>query len=167
MQYLELLNSITSHYKTFIIIFFTILIKKLYFRKKRNLFMCYNDKSKIPQKVYDNLKQYAKGYNIQIYDDEEIIQFFKDHYSDSDRYINKFNTLQGAHKADLWRYCVLYKYGGVYMDIKLNCINGFNLNTIIDEECYPKDIFRKQCGIWQGFLICKPNNFSIQIFFFI
>jgi hypothetical protein len=24
-----------------------------------------------------------------------------------------------AFKADLWRYCVLYKYGGVYLDIKL------------------------------------------------
>ena len=25
---------------------------------------------------------------------------------------------QGAHKADLWRYCVLYIHGGVYMDIE-------------------------------------------------
>ena len=31
--------------------------------------MCYHDKSKIPQKVYDNLRKNAKGYNVHIYDD--------------------------------------------------------------------------------------------------
>ena len=25
----------------------------------------------------------------------------------------------GAHKADLFRYCCLYKLGGVYLDIKM------------------------------------------------
>jgi len=29
-----------------------------------------------------------------------------------------------AFKADLWRYCVLYKYGGVYLDAKLNWQKG-------------------------------------------
>ena len=98
--------------------------------------MCYHDKSKIPNKVYDNLRKYAKGHNIQIYDDKEIIQFFKDHYKDSDRYINKFNKLQGAHKADLWRYCVLYHYGGVYLDIKTELIKPLNEIFVDDNMLY-------------------------------
>lgn len=27
--------------------------------------------------------------------------------------------LPGAYKADLWRYCVLYKYGGFYLDVRM------------------------------------------------
>ena len=53
--------------------------------KKKNLFMCYfyPDKTKndISQKVYDNANKYAPEYNLQIYDDKEMIQFFKDHYN--------------------------------------------------------------------------------------
>jgi hypothetical protein len=29
-----------------------------------------------------------------------------------------------AFKADLWRYCVLYKYGGAYLDVKLGFLPG-------------------------------------------
>ena len=106
-------------------------------------------------------KNQPKDFTFFLYDDEMCIDFLKKHYNKD--VVDAFNSLiPGAFKADLWRYCVLYKYGGVYMDIKLNCINGFNLNTIIDEECYPKDIFRKQCGIWQGFLICKPNSMILK-----
>ena len=39
--------------------------------------MCYNDKSKIPQKVYDNANKYAPDYELQIYDDEEIIDLIE------------------------------------------------------------------------------------------
>ena len=28
-----------------------------------------------------------------------------------------FRKLKGAHKADLFRYCYLYKFGGIYLDI--------------------------------------------------
>ena len=108
--------------------------------KKKNLFMCYfyPDKTKndISQKVYDNANKYAPEYNLQIYDDKEMIQFFKDHYNDSDRYLNKFNELQGPHKADLWRYCVLYHYGGVYLDIKTELIKPLNEIFIDDNILY-------------------------------
>jgi hypothetical protein len=33
-----------------------------------------------------------------------------------------------AFKADLWRYCVLYKYGGVYLDAKLGGVTAGVLN---------------------------------------
>ena len=108
-----------------------------------------------------NIRNQHKDFTFFLYDDEMCIDFLIKHYNKD--VVDAFNSLiPGPFKADLWRYCVLYKYGGVYMDIKLNCINGFNLNTIIHEECYPKDIFRKQHGIWQGFLICKPNNMILK-----
>ena len=42
--------------------------------------------------------------------------------------LEAFNKLiPGAYKADLWRYCVLYKLGGIYLDIKYSCVNNFKL----------------------------------------
>jgi mannosyltransferase OCH1-like enzyme len=108
-----------------------------------------------------NLRNQHKDFSFYLYDDDMCIKFLKEHYSIEVLYA--FDTLlPGPYKADLWRYCVLYKYGGIYMDIKLNCINGFNLNQLIQEECFPKDIPHKQFGIWQGLLICKPNNKIIK-----
>lgn len=108
-----------------------------------------------------NLRSQHKDYTFYLYDDAMCIDFLKKHYNNE--VLHAFDSLiPGPFKADLWRYCVLYKYGGVYMDIKLNCINGFNLNQLIHEECYPKDIPHRQYGIWQGFLICKPKNILLK-----
>ena len=146
-------------YKIIIIILIIILI--IFYiiknKKKKNLFMCYNDKSKIPQKVYDNANKYAPDYELLIYDDNEIIQFFKDHYSDSERYINLFNKLQGAHKADLWRYCVLYHYGGVYLDVKTELIKPLNEIFVDDNKLYTVLSILDET-IYQGVIYSPPNN---------
>ncbi len=41
----------------------------------------------------------------------------------------RINPVYGAAKADLFRYLVLYKEGGVYLDIKSTCI--YSLDTVI------------------------------------
>ena len=139
------------------VIFTLILILWIQVKKKKNLFMCYNDKSKIPQKVYDNANKYAPDYNLQIYDDNEIIQFFKDHYDDSERYINSFNELQGAHKADLWRYCVLYHYGGVYLDVKTELIKPLN-EIFVDDNILYTCLSHEDGKIHQGIMSTPPKN---------
>ena len=84
--------------------------------KKLCIFQTYSNKSAIPQKVYDNIKKYAPNYKHIITDDNENRKFIMKY---GEKYLNAYNKLEsGAHKADLWRYLVLYKYGGIYMDIK-------------------------------------------------
>ena len=39
-----------------------------------------------------------------------------------------------AFKADLWRYCVLYKYGGVYLDAKLGGVRPPTAGTTFDSS---------------------------------
>ena len=107
------------------------------------------------------LRSQHKDYKFYLCDDDMCIDFLKKHFTNDVVYAFE-HLIPGAFKADLWRYCVLYKYGGVYMDIKLNCINGFKLNELIHEECYPKDVPHRQNGIWQGFLICKPKNIILK-----
>jgi mannosyltransferase OCH1-like enzyme len=54
--------------------------------------------------------------NLHLYDDEKCIQFFKDNYPPLFLEIFLFIS-HGPIKADFWRVCILYKYGGVYCDI--------------------------------------------------
>ena len=66
-----------------------------------------------------------------------------------------------AFKADLWRYCILYKKGGVYLDIKYQCEPGFKLIHLANENFYAKELWNGNYldnAINNGFLISKPNN---------
>jgi len=62
-----------------------------------------------------------------------------------------------AFKSDLWRYCILYKYGGIYLDMKYECTNGFRFSQLdTTQEYYVFDVNRE--SIYNGFMVAKPNN---------
>uniref|UniRef100_A0A6C0JGL7 Glycosyltransferase n=1 Tax=viral metagenome TaxID=1070528 RepID=A0A6C0JGL7_9ZZZZ len=105
------------------------------------------------------LKSQNPEFTHYLYDDSMCREFIKINFNDDILY--SYDSLKpGAYKADLWRYCVLYKYGGIYLDIKFQCANGFKLINFTDNEYYVKDIpqFNIFPGIYQAFLICLPNN---------
>ena len=71
------------------------------------------------QKNVDQLKALNPEWEYRLYDDDDIRQFILDAYgTDILAYFNRINPRYGAAKADLFRYLLLYKYGGVYLDIK-------------------------------------------------
>ena len=107
------------------------------------------------------LRQNNPEFEFFLYDDQMCRNFIQRHFGPNEVYA--FDSLiPGAYKADLWRYCVLYIYGGIYMDIKLQTVNGFKLIDLIHEECFPVDILNIP-ACWQGFLICKPGNPILKI----
>jgi len=56
-------------------------------------------------------------YHVFIYDDEEVDQLVSQQFNDSLSFA-LFNAVGiGAMRADIWRYLVVYKFGGVYLDI--------------------------------------------------
>jgi len=69
-------------------------------------------------------------YKYHLYTDEEIDKFVNDNYPGkiADAY-NKLNII--VAKVDLWRYLVLYKYGGVYLDIDSDILKP--LDTLIKD----------------------------------
>ena len=100
------------------------------------------------------LKTQNPEFNYYLYDDTMCRDFIKSYYDDETLYA--FDTLiPGAYKADLWRYCVLYVYGGIYLDIKYKCINDFRLNKLLNKEQYVRDYYD---GIYQALLVCLPKN---------
>jgi mannosyltransferase OCH1-like enzyme len=65
----------------------------------------------------------------------------------------------GAYKADLWRYCILYKKGGVYIDIKFKCANNVKLIDFIHQEQFVEDRPQNgERGIYNGIMICEKGD---------
>lgn len=93
-----------------------------------------------------------------LYDDEMCRDFIEKNFDKDVLY--SFDKLKpGAYKSDLWRYCILYKYGGIYLDIKFSSMNEFKLKYLTNKEYFVRDRFvNSTTGIYQAFLVTLPNN---------
>jgi len=128
------------------------------------VFMCWSTlqlPSKMQEVVHYN-QSLNPEFTFYIYDDEQCKEFIQNHFEND--VVHTFNKLvPGAYKADLWRLCVLFIYGGIYVDIKYKCINGFTFSSVLDKEYLTLDIPSKfwtntMHGIYNGFMVSKPNN---------
>jgi len=70
--------------------------------------------------------------------------------------VKKFNKLSGAHKADLWRYCILYKNGGIYLDIKTILVKP--LKSIFTQNYFYTVISYSKNHLHQGIIATPPGN---------
>ena len=66
--------------------------------------------------IINNMKAMNKDYIFELFDDNDMDTWVK---NNCESYIyDAYNKLYvGAAKADLWRYLILYKNGGIYLDI--------------------------------------------------
>ena len=114
------------------------------------------------KKNVEQLKQQNPEFSYELYDDNDCREFIRINFSPD--VLRAYDTMiPGAYKADLWRYCVLYKNGGIYIDIKLSCINGFKLIELCEAEHYVLDregpsIFNTPTPIYNALMVCKKNN---------
>jgi hypothetical protein len=65
--------------------------------------------------------------------------------------------LPGAYKADLWRYCILYKYGGFYLDIRMYPYLSFDSIITKDTE-FMSCIDITQNMLYQAILGVEPKS---------
>jgi len=79
----------------------------------------------LPPKMYKcvkKLKHENPEFLYFLFDDAACRELIKTHFHKS--VVDAFDKLiPGQYKCDLWKYCVLYVYGGVYLDMKYQCIN--------------------------------------------
>jgi len=105
----------------------------------------------------EKLKKENPEFTYYLYDKDERRDYISKNF-DKD-VLNAYDALiPGAFKADLWRYCILYKMGGIYLDIKLCTVNGFKLITLTDKEYFVRDIEPSGSGVLNGLLVCMPHN---------
>jgi len=112
----------------------------------------------VPTGMRDNIAALLASnpeFDYYLYSDEDCASFIA-HNFDAE-VLDAFNSLKpGAYKSDLWRYCILYKMGGVYLDIKYYSTRP--LIGIIDEvsTIYVQDL-GKEC-LYNAFLVSPPKN---------
>lgn len=135
-----------------------------------------NDKITVPLDIYQTwytknlppemmksvskIKENNPEFNYHLFDDDDCKKFIKENYGL--KIHDAFeNLIPGAYKADLWRYCILFKCGGIYIDIKFYT-NNFNFKELIDDNYFVKDRDgrweKNQIGIYNGLIISKPKN---------
>jgi len=140
---------------------------------KFKLFYNRSIKSIIPLKIYqawhsddlpssinfciENIKKNNPEFEHFLFNSNKCRDFIKEKFS-KDVLDTYDRIIPNAIKVDLWRYCVLYINGGIYLDIKYFCINNFKFKYLTDNEYFCKDISSSGSGIYNALIICKPKN---------
>lgn len=128
-------------------------------------------KDELPKEIVDNinrLKDMNPGWEHRYYDNDDCIEFIKDNYDQEtlDLYLT-INPDFGQARADFFRYLLMYKVGGVYLDIKSTTLSP--LDDILnpnDEYLLCNwgskdwaDIIGNINGEFQNWhIICIPNH---------
>jgi len=112
----------------------------------------------LPPKMYENyvkLKKNNSEFEFFLFDENDCRKFIKHNFDIN--ILNAYNKLLPcAYKCDLWRYCVLYINGGIYLDIKYNCVNNFKLIALTEKEYFVRDMLEK-C-IYNALIVTLPRN---------
>ena len=124
-----------------------------------HIYQVWHDKdmpSSVKESV-DMLKKQNPEFEHHLYDEAMCRTYLKNNFPK--RVVQAFDkVVPYALKADIWRYCILYKKGGVYLDSKYYGVDGFKLITLTDREYFCRDVKIAQSGIYNAFMICKPGN---------
>jgi mannosyltransferase OCH1-like enzyme len=122
-----------------------------------NIFQTWHTKNlpEMMQKSVNYIKYSNPAFKYYLYDDDDCRNFIENNYRRE--VLWAFDSLiPGAYKADLWRYCVLYKLGGIYLDIKYKQINDFKFINLTEKEHWVLD--KDNSGIYNALMVCLPGN---------
>jgi inositol phosphorylceramide mannosyltransferase catalytic subunit len=90
----------------------------------------------IIQENVDKIRKLNPGWEHRLYDDGDMVDFIGFHYGAwALSYFNRINRKYGAARADLFRYLLMYKMGGLYLDIKSS------IERPLDEVLRPDDVY--------------------------
>lgn len=126
--------------------------------------------SALPPAAAENIAQ-LKAVNIawehRLYDDAAATRFIAGHYGPAVlRRFERINPAYGAARADLLRYLLLYRFGGVYLDLKSGAARP------LDEVLRPDDVYllshwrngpsqiHEGFGLWSDVDACPGGEFQ-------
>jgi hypothetical protein len=125
-------------------------------------------KNKIPQNTLNNINKWITlNTDIEI---ERTISTDSDCFSFLQEFDKKYNTESakyfeqepdGRFKADLWRLCVLYEYGGLYSDIDQEPIEPINKYLDLEKIDFSTGLSTPSNYVYQGFLYAKNPKSNI------
>ena len=95
-----------------------------------------------------NLYSEIDGINLNIYSNAQVNSFMKENYKDDLIYEIYKKSMVPVQKIDIFRICVIYKFGGIWLDLK----SKINLEKAL--ELYNKSNSN-------GILLCEPRKIDI------
>lgn len=124
----------------------------------RQIMQTYKSIDKVPKFVLQNIQKDNPDWDYIFVDDKEAISFLKKEYPPE--FLEKFNSFsRGAHKADLFRLCWLYKNGGAYVDIDTHMLKP--LTDIVEDRklIIPvTKVIKKRKRLLNCFMVSNKGN---------
>ena len=121
------------------------------------LYTCWHTKELPPlmRANYQQLKASNPEFEHHLFDENDCREFIKNNFGKG--VLNAYNSLiPCSYKSDLWRFCILYINGGIYMDIKYKCSNNFKLIELTEKEHFVRD--RPVNMTYTALIAVKPQN---------
>lgn len=129
-----------------------------------NIILFWHDELMPPhiKKSYQSIINNNPEFKIHLFNIESARDFIKENYDQN--VLNTYDKFKPiAFKCDLFRYCALYKLGGIYLDIKINIVNNFKLINLAGyEELYTIEKYENDFLMTPGFIITKERNPRIE-----
>lgn len=95
-------------------------------------------------------------YEYVFHDDDTQRAFIDEHFGSE--LVRCYERLpRGAFQADLWRYCALYAYGGVYADIDTICTRSLGKLLQANDEFVVAHDKHKTC-LFNAFICCSTKH---------
>jgi len=117
---------------------------------------------KVPDFVFKRWKELNPNYNIEFSLDSDCISFLRRYFNDN--IANIFiNIKSGMYKADLWRLCKLYIYGGVYADVDL--VPYIYLNELNKDITFYSCLSYCKSTVFQAFMVVKKPRSPLFLYF--
>jgi len=117
------------------------------------VYTCWHTET-LPPKMLQNYNYFISNnpeLEFTLFDEIKCRKFISRYFDKS--VLNAYDSLiPSSYKSDLWRFCVLHKKGGIYIDVKYNCVNDFKLIDLCTKEHFTMERKNIEWG---------PNNFGI------
>jgi mannosyltransferase OCH1-like enzyme len=121
----------------------------------KHLYTCWHtDLPPLMKQNHEWMKQQNPDIQFHLYNEKMCEDFIKTHFNK--KILHAYQSLiPCSYKSDLWRYCILYIRGGIYLDIKYRCANGFKLSSFT-KKTFVKD--RPDGCVYTALIVVPPKN---------
>jgi glycosyltransferase involved in cell wall biosynthesis len=115
-----------------------------------------NPDSKIPSEILNKtLKYMPSGFTYKCFTLNDIRDYLKTNWGNN--VLDLFESYKYIpHKIDLWRYCILYDTGGIYMDA--DCVLSTDISILMNNDAVFVTNNRGVKDIFNGFIITIEKN---------
>jgi len=150
-------------------------LKQIVIETNQQLIINNEYNQKIPKKIFQTwksnkmeiementtkiIKNLNPEYEYKLFTDDDCIEYIKNNFSENVLYAYD-NLISGAFKADLFRYCIIYQEGGIYIDCKMIPSKPFREIIKSDDSCIlVNNTFEtNSISIYNAFICSEPKN---------